>query len=182
MENHEIRIGDLEVKAKSQPDHSNDVLQLKGEMSEVKAKVNAIAFPIKEMNELSVHLKNAITLLQNPVEQKVVHHHYLNKGFWIAIGMFLVVVILVVLLVNAWSRINENQESDIKYRHLKLYTDKNLRTLMRYEDSIYLADPDVLRKYVIGEEARRKEKAELLLLSKEKEEESKQLKKKAENK
>jgi hypothetical protein len=87
-----------------------------------------------------------------------------------------------VLLVNAWRRIDENRESDIKYRHLKLYTDKNIRDLIRYEDSIYLADPDVLRKYVIGEEARRKEKAELLLLSKEKEEESKQLKKKAENK
>jgi hypothetical protein len=182
MENHEIRIGGLEVKAKNQPDHSIDVLQLKGEMSEVKAKVNAIAFPVKEMDQLSIHLKNAITLLQNPVEQKVVHHHYLNKGLWIAIGMFLVVTVLVMLLVNAWSRINENQESDIKYRHLKLYTDKNLRTLMQYEDSIYLADPDMLRKYVIGEETRRKEKAELLLLSKEKEEESKQLKKKAENK
>jgi len=177
MENHEIRIGGLEVKAKSQPDHSKDVLQLKGEMSDVKAKVNAIAFPVKEVNQLSVDLKNAITLLQNPAEQKVVNHHYLNRGLWIARGMFVVVVILVMLLVNAWGRISENEGSDFKCRHLKLNGNETLRELLHYEDSVYLANPDELQRYVIKEEAWRNEQAELLRRSKEKEEESKQLKK-----
>jgi hypothetical protein len=60
MEDHGKRIDGLEEKAKNQPDHSKDILQLKGEMSNVNAKVNIISFPVNEMNQLSVNRKKQL--------------------------------------------------------------------------------------------------------------------------
>jgi hypothetical protein len=133
------------------------------------------------MRELSTNLVITNTLLTQPVKQKVIHHHYMDKALWAAAVLFNVVVMLVIFLSNARGQISEKKESDIKYRHIKLSNDKDLRSILQQTDSLYFADPAQIQKDVIREEERIKEQAKLIRQAEEKENEAKRLKEKAKN-
>jgi preprotein translocase subunit SecG len=110
----------------------------------------------------------ANTLLKQPGKQKVIHHHYMNRALWAVAILFNVVIVLIVFLSNARDQINENRESDVRYRQMKLNNDKNLRNILQQTDSLYLADPAQMTKNVIREEERRKDQAELMRQAEEK--------------
>lgn len=182
IEMQEKKILEMQEKLKSQPELIEIISQFKSTIEGVKAMFKGIAFPIEEIRELSTNLVIANALLKQPVNQKVIHHHYMNKALWAVAILFNVVVILGVFLSNARNQISENRESDIKYRHIKLSYDKNLRNILQQTDSLYFADPVQMQKDVIREEERRKEQAELIRQAEEKENEAKRLKEKAQNK
>lgn len=181
IEMQEKKILEMQEKLKSQPELIEIISQFKSTIEGVKAMFKGIAFPIEEMRELSTNLVIANALLKQPVNQKVIHHHYMNKALWAVAILFNVVVILGVFLSNARDQISENRESDIKYRHIKLSNNKNLRNILQQTDSLYFADPAQMQKDVIREEERRKEQAELIRQAEEKENEAKRLKEKAQN-
>lgn len=64
------------------------------------------------------------------------------------------VVILGVLLAKSWNRSSQKQESDLKYRYLKLSADTGLQRILFHTDSLYLGDAGDFRKKVLEEEAR----------------------------
>jgi hypothetical protein len=181
IEMQEKKILEMQEKFKSQPELTEIISQFKSTIEGLKNMFKGISFSTEEMRELSTNLAVTNALLKKPVKQKVIHHHYTNKALWTAAILFNVVVILGVFLSNARDHINENRESDIKYRHIKLSNDKNLRNILQQTDSLYLADPAQMQKDVIREEERRKEQAELIRQAEEKENEAKQLKEKAKN-
>jgi hypothetical protein len=181
IEKQEKKILEIEEKLKGQPELIEIIGQFKSTMEELKTMFKGIAFPTEEMRELSTNLVIANALLKHPVKQKVIHHHYMDKALWAAAVLFNVVVILVIFLSNARDQISENRESDIKYRHIKLSNDKNLRNILQQTDSLYFADPAQMQKDVIREEERRKEQAELIRQAEQKENEAKRLKEKAQN-
>lgn len=181
IEMQEKKILELQERLKSQPELTEIISQFKSTIEGVKAMFKGIAFPTEEMRELSTDLVITNALLKQPVKQKVIHHHYMDKALWVAAILFNVVVMLVIFLSNARDQISENRESDIKYRHIKLSNDKNQRNILQQTDSLYLADPAQMQKDVIREEERRKEQADLIQQAEEKENEAKRLKEKAQN-
>lgn len=181
IEKQEKKILEIEEKFKNQPELKEIINQFKSTIEGLKATLQSIAFPTEEMRELSANMATTNALLKQPVKQKVIHHHYMDKALWAVAILFNVVVVLCVFLSNARDQISENRESDIKYRHIKLSNDKNLRSLLQQTDSLYFADPAQMQKDVIREEERRKEQAELIQQAEEKENEAKRLKEKAKN-
>ncbi len=181
IEMQEKKILEMQEKLKSQPELIEIISQFKSTIEGLKTMFKGITFLNEEMRELSTNLAITNTLLKKPVKQKVIHHHYMNKAMWAVAILFNVVIILGVFLSNARDQISENRESDIKYRHIKLRNDKNLRNILQQTDSLYFADPAQMQEDVIREEERRKEQAELIRQAEEKENEAKRLKEKAKN-
>lgn len=182
IETQDKKIANLEQRFDDLPDASKQINEMKSEVQAVGTAVQSISFPVKEMQDLSRNLTATRDLLKQPREQKVIHYHRLDKWLWIVAILMTVVVVLVVLLTNARSRIHDNEESDIKYRHMKLSTDKNLRSVLEQEDSIYQANPDRMQENVIAEEEWRKKQAEMFQEALEKEREARELKAKAKDK
>lgn len=182
VENHEKKLEELEEKFSAEGAAAELLTQFTKAIDGFKDALHDLSFPAESMKDIKGRLILTNSLLQNPPEQKVVHHHHLKRSFWIGAALFLVIVGLSVLLFDARTQINQNIESDIKYRQLRLFPDKIMAAILRKTDSLYLANPEKLRKHVIQEENHRKEQAELLQQATEKETEARQLKEKAKSK
>lgn len=80
---------------------------------------------------------------------KVIHHHYISKGIWSAIILFILLSIESAGWLNTVNKLDRYTENDTKYRFMRL--DTTAKTLQIYLDSTdarYKSDPN-MHKMVI---------------------------------
>lgn len=131
-------------------------------LDKVNTAIQQIAFPKNEMKILEDKLDKNILLLQNPLPQKTVHHHYVSKVTWIAIGLFLALILVCTAWYMTADKLDGYIANDTKYRHLKLDTGNVIVQKHLYKtDSLFRANP-ALRDSVIETEEEYRRNFELL--------------------
>ena len=158
-------IQELKEIIRTSPDHQEDFARLTQKMDEVQKACREIpgliSIPEGPLQQLSGTLIRHGQQLEQPLKKEVRHHHYLDKALIATIVLSALMTVLVVLLVNAWSRIAQNKESDIKYRYLQLFGNAPVQKAIHFTDSLYIQDADSIEKSVQQEELHRKEQAEM---------------------
>jgi len=176
-------IGEL----KEQLDGQQEMIhQAMAHVDEVKRECNSLveglSFPTTEMQQLAHKIEALGLLLRLPLKKEVSHHHHIHKAMWGVVGLLIIVVVLFILLTQAWSGNKEAEASDFKYRYLKLSPDTGLQRTLFYADSLYFQDADSFRKKVRQEEVQRVEQWRLKQQIEIKEKEVERLKEKAKRK
>lgn len=181
LERQDEKIARLEERINNLPDHSGDFAQVLKELFELKTIVGNISISEKGMQELSANLHSGVKLLKQPIQEKVLHHHYFPKLLWITIGLFLLACLFFVLWLLAGKNLDQYKSNDTKYRYLKLQENENLKELLYNTDSIYLISPD-LRDSVEQRERQNTRNLEMLQEAMKKEQEAKVLREKVKRK
>jgi len=157
----EEKSNQLENGMKIIPQHSKDIAEIKKDTEDIKSIGKEQNTIMERLQTFFTALEITTHLLHHPVPSKVEHHHHLPKLTWIAAGMFLALC----LVCSGWyitARTSEQyQANDIKYRRLKLTADSASRRYLYKLDSLYLADPAKMEKYVKEQELLRQKSLEL---------------------
>lgn len=152
MEEQDKKIGELAEHLSNSLQNSEDLQMVKQGIDELKTEIKNNQIPVKEMQELFARLKVAASLLAQPTERKVLHHHHVPKVIWIAAGLFFVLCFGAAGWFTTADKLNMYTENDTKYRYLKLDTaNRSLQKCLDLADSLYNSDPD-LRHTVINTE------------------------------
>jgi len=158
----EEKLALVEKKVNAIPDHSQDIGEMKASFRDLLAVRKGQNALMAKLEVFFFTLKIATDLLRHPVERKVQHHHHFQKIIWIAAGLFLALC----LVCTAWYMTardsGQYQANDIKYRKLKLDADSAFHQYLVRLDSIYLSDPDKMRKNVIEQERLKQKRLELI--------------------
>ena len=109
----------------------------------------------------------------------ITHKNHLHKGIWVSVGLFVVLVFLIWGWLNTYSKLEQYQGNDIKYRYCKVYVNRTLNKFCAQTDSIYLKDKSAFRDGVEQEEQRLIRQLELNRLAGEKKREAKTLREQA---
>lgn len=137
MEEQDKKIISLEQKVNDIPDNTEELQELKADLRELITEVRNARFPVKAMQAFSVQLAAGIAVLSKPVENKVLHHHYVPKVIWGAIGLLLAFV----LACSGWymtaDKLSQYRMADTKYRYLKLKSDGDKLEYLYTVDSLY---------------------------------------------
>ncbi len=148
---------------------------LEKEIKELKSIIKGITFPTAEMRKLSQDLDTSASLLRQPVQTKVEHHHHFGKILFVTSGLFIVVCLLSAGWLTTYRNLSQYKTNDTKYRYLKLYPNPSLRKLLHTTDSMHRAIPH-LRDSVLWQEKMNQERFEMQQQIHEKENEVKKLK------
>lgn len=178
LESQDGKLAELEEKIKTFPNTSELLQGIINRVDEVKTMVMFNQLPAGKLQEFSTRLSSTITLLQQPVENKVLHHHHVPKLLWVSVGLFLAVC----LVSSGWlvtvNKLDGYIANDTKYRHLKLDTaNKGLQKYLYTVDSFYRIHPN-MRELVIEREEENRKNAAMLDRAKMMESEAGELKKK----
>ena len=168
------------VTSKSQPVDLSPIISaisaLKKDLVDLPDKLSSHT---KKLAELEVNMASLHQQLKVPLNNKVEHKHHLHKGIWLSTGLFLVLVFLIWGWLNTYSRLEQYEGNDIKYRYFKVYGSQNLIKFCAQTDSVYLKDKSGFRDGVEQEEQRLFRQLELNRLAGEKEREAKTLRERA---
>ena len=132
-----------------------------------------------KLGELSSNINRLNEQLQKPVSNRIEHKHELHKGVLITFSLFLLSVVLIWALINAYQNNKQYKSNDLKYRYLKVADNAGILKLCNITDSLYQKNEDLFRTGVEQEERRLIRQAEDLRLAGEKEREAKSLKSRA---
>ncbi len=131
-------------------------------MEKIASKVQDTSLPSNELRSLLGQMEKNRLLFQNPVPQKIIHHHYVPKIIWIAAGLFLVVA----LVGAGWYMTGQKMEayiaSDTKYRYLKLDTGNIYLQKMLYRVDSLSRNNASMRDAVVNKEEENQNNFELL--------------------
>jgi hypothetical protein len=165
MQTQEEKLALVEKKVNAIPDHSKDFEEVKTGVRDLKAVSNGQNAIMEKLQGFFTSLEIAVALLRRPVKSHVHHDHHdhhVPKIIWIAAGLFLALC----LVCSGWYMTardsGQYQANDIKYRHLKLDADSAFHQYLVRLDSIYLSDPDKMRKNVIEQERLKQKRLELI--------------------
>lgn len=165
------------------PDYSEQLRTVNSALDQV---MNGIAnlpqqvkFPTAAIHTLTQHLEINNNLLKRPPRQEIRHYHHINAGVIVSGVLLLLLSVVCLWLYNTHSRLQDYKAGDIKYRSLKLKTDKPVLSLLSITDSLYKADKAAFRDSVVKKEEERQRKAELLEEAKHKEVQASQLRNEA---
>jgi hypothetical protein len=169
-------------KIQALPDYSSTLAQVNQRIDSIEGEIKSIperiSIPEKDLLELQKELRSHWIQLQLPLKQEVRHHHHLSKPLIVCLALVGLVMTLIVLLNLAWDQSRQHQDADIKYRRMKLFDSPGIVRYLHYVDSLYLVDPDQMRKGVVQEEDRRQAELERLEKLQEKRGEVRELEKK----
>lgn len=178
LETQDTRMAELEETMKGSPGMSALLQGIINLVDEVKTIVASNQLPTGTLQEFSSRLSLVFTQLQQPPENKIVHHHHVPKLIWVSVGLFLALC----LVSSGWfvtaSKLDGYIANDTKYRHLKLDTaNEGLQKSLYTADSFYRTYPN-MREIVIEREQENRRNAATLDRAKVMESEAKELKKK----
>jgi hypothetical protein len=147
------QIAAMQEKIKSIPDASQDFIEVKKQLKDINVAITAIKFPARQMDELSGKLKASVALLKQPVENKVLHHHYIPKLIWVSAVLFVVLCLAFCGWYNTGQKFDQYRANDLKYRYLKMNRSLALQQLLFITDSLYQAEPDFGKVVLQGEDS-----------------------------
>jgi hypothetical protein len=178
---HDKKIEELEEKIEQTPDYREAFERIETSVQELRTDLQKISFPEKELREFSGRLIVGISLLKQPVEQKVLHHHHFHKVIWVSVGLFLVLCLVLTGWYNKDQKLQLYIANDTKYRYMKLQADGGLLKWMKVVDSLFLVDRK-MRDGVIAREEQNQRDFEMMQRAKQMEDEVRDLKRKANKK
>lgn len=149
---------------------------------ELKNNSASVKISNEKANEILLRLDAHTRKLDEPVKDNIKYHHYLHKGLWVSLALFVLSILLLMGWVNSYNSKKQYEANDIKYRSLKINAGPYLIKTFYNMDSSYNADAEAVRKKTIQEEDRLAEQTKLLRLAGEKENEAEELKMKAKEK
>ena len=117
--------------------------------------------------------------LDKPINEQIKHSHHLHKGIWVAVGLFIISLLLLYGWINCNNTRKVFEANDIKFRYLKVSSNTVLLKLLYQTDSLYNLNNDSFSKQVVEKEQHLVEQADLLRFAGEKKRELKVLKNKA---
>ncbi len=174
----ENQINELREKANTTPTVIEAVSQFKTAVEGLNFDIKKLAFPEKEMRQLSAGLETTIMLLNQPVKKEIMHHHHATKTIWIAAALFFIVCLISMGWYDTYKHLEMYKASDTKYRYVKLNAPPSLKKWLGELDKLYLVDRN-MRNTVIAREEENQRKFEMWQKSLELEKEVKELKHKA---
>jgi hypothetical protein len=181
VDSHTKKIDKIEETIKSTPDHAADIQQVKKELTELETVVQTRNFPIKEMEDLTFRLKEAVALFNQPVTGKVFHHHHVPKIVLVAAGLFLIVCLLSTGWYMTADKLKLYKANDTKYRYLRSYGTKAVQQLLDFADSLYIVTPK-LREAVLQREQKIQDSIETMLRANDMEQQAIELRKRMKKK
>ena len=171
-------MGIIRERVEALPDNGEALKGLQTQLTSIDNNIKKIAFPEKEVRQLSFDLNRATSILQQPVKNEVVHQHHIPKLLWITAGLFL----MLCLVCSGWYSTHDQLQnyiaSDTKYRYLKLDDNTALHKILLMTDSVYDLDPK-MRDDVIRTEQENVARAELQEKAEVKQKEANTLRQKA---
>ena len=87
-------MGELEEELKESSDTSELLQGIINRVDELKTTVASNQLPTAKLQEFSSRLSLLFTLLQQPLERKVLHHYHIPKLLWVSVGLFLAVCLV----------------------------------------------------------------------------------------
>ncbi|MCW3090485.1 MAG: hypothetical protein JWP81_1554 [Ferruginibacter sp.] len=152
VETQDKKIAAIEEIVKHISGNTELIQKLLTTVEELHSDVKSNSLQPETIQNLSVQLELATTLLKQPILNKVLHHHHIPKLTWISAGLF----VAFALVCSGWyltnSRLNNFISNDTKYRWLRLDTSQRSLQIYLYRvDSLYNILPD-MRKNVIETE------------------------------
>jgi hypothetical protein len=181
VDSHTKKIDKIEETVKHISNHSADIQQVKKDLTQLETVVQTINLPIKEMQELSFRLKEAVSLFNQPVTNKVLHHHHVPKIVLIAAGLFLIVCFLSSGWYMTADKLNLYKANDIKYRYLRSCGTKAVQQLLNFADSLYIVTPK-LREAVLQREQKIQDSIETIFRANDMEQQATELRKRVKKK
>lgn len=137
--------------------------QVKRGFEKLEGIIGRLSFPLKAMHELFQKLSALNQKLSQPLQQKVEHHHHVNKIIVAAGVLFIAVCFLCSGWYNTVQKLDGFIASDTKYRYIKLDIPGKFAQAYLYKlDSLYEVYPD-LRDSVLKVERLKLEKIKRLL-------------------
>ncbi len=176
----EQQVQRLKEKLDKSFEYSQSLQAIEQKIEVLKNNKPTLSFPVKEMERLERSLHEANSLLQQSMNQKVIHHHHVPKLIWIAASLFFFLSLACSGWYNTTSKLNAYVANDTKYRYLKLNNNRNLQELLDITDSLYFSYHG-MRDSVIQSEEKNEQKLKLLQEAIEKQKEADELRKKAKN-
>jgi len=145
---------------------------LLNEIGLLKTEMTKWPLQFKENSEkISELLKGIASLnfkLDTPKREYIKHSHHLHKGVWIAIGFFIISLLILYGWINCIDTKKSFEANDIKYRFLKVNNSPTLLKLLFQTDSLYNINKDSFAKLVVAKEQILVEQAEQFRLAGEK--------------
>lgn len=176
------KIAAIEEKIQNISDNTELIQKLISTVEGLQDEVKCSRIPAEKIQVFSARLDIATSLLKQPVQNKVLHHHHVPKVIWIAVGLFFVLA----LVSSGWFMTSNKLDSyianDTKYRALRLDTAKrSLQLYLDRADSSYNARQD-MRKAVLETEEEYRQNFERLQRAERLKAEAKDLEKAAKKK
>lgn len=147
------QIAGIQEKLNATPRGTQEFDELKKQLTEVKVAITAIRFPTKQMEELSGNLVTSVTLLKQPVVNKVLHHHHFHKIIIATAVLFVVLCLVFCGWYNTSQKLDWHTANDLKYRYLKINKNPSLQYLLLYTDSLYQNNPSFTDEVLQGEDS-----------------------------
>jgi len=161
IQDQEEKVTQLENVMKVVPEHTSSIAEIKKDTQDILSIGKEQKTMMERLQKFSTALEITTHLLRHPTPAKVEHHHHFPKIAWITVGLFLVLC----FISSGWymtARSSEQyQANDIKYRELKLEADSAFRQYLYKLDSLYLANPEKMTKFVKEQELLREKSLEL---------------------
>lgn len=98
VEGQDKKIAAVEEKMKNLPDNTELIQKLIGTVEGLQVGVKNSRLPGEIMQDFSTRLDLVIRSLGQPVQNKVLHHHYVPKIIWITAGLF----VALALVCSGW--------------------------------------------------------------------------------
>ncbi len=122
----------IHLQEQQQRPDNNVPEQVKRGFEKLEGIIGRLSFPLKAMHELFQKLSALNQKLSQPLQQKVEHHHHVNKIIVAAGVLFIAVCFLCSGWYNTVQKLDGYIENDTKYRYLRLDTAQVF--LQRYLD------------------------------------------------
>lgn len=155
------KLTQLENTVKVIPEHSSSIAEIKRDTQDIMSIGREQKTMMERLQKFFTALEITTHLLRHPTPAKVEHHHHFPKITWSTAGLFLALC----LVSSGWYMTARNAEqyqaNDIKYRELKLEADSAFLQYLYKLDSLYLANPEKMEKYVKEQELLREKSLEL---------------------
>jgi hypothetical protein len=111
----------------------------------------------KNLELMEGNIKAATLKLQEPITQRLSHHHHLKAGLILSIFFFMLLIFCIGGLYLTHQKANAYQEGAYKYEYIRLTIDKNSFGYLKKIDSLFKKNKPAMINYVDQEEEKLKQ-------------------------
>jgi hypothetical protein len=137
---------DVIGSAKNEPheDHNNISKVINAGFNKISEITSNYSYSLDKLQKLLEASERNIQKQIAPKESKVIHHHHISKGIWVAVILFILLSLESAGWLNTENKLDQYTENDTKYRFMRLDTsDKNMQVYLDSLDAKYKSDPNL---------------------------------------